>query len=314
MSDEVSPAPALGPGLDLDLRLVRYFTVVAEHLHFGRAAAALHVAQPSLSRQIKRLEDTLGVRLLERTTQGSALTAAGAAFLPQAQALLNSAQQAVRAARAAAPPRTITIGYVEDLVITPAVRDLRRRHPDAHVRTRHLHWNEARALPDGRVDVLVARTPLPIPDNDLSVTVLYDEPRVLLVPASHRLADKESVRQDDFADEPLPACAGMAAGWSGFWRLEPRSEGNPAPLGPLLVDTFEDKLEVVADGRAVAVVPAYDRRYTLRDDLAAITVDDIEPCQVVLASRADDRNPLVTHFRESSRRFLEPRHAEMTHS
>ncbi|WP_405563557.1 LysR family transcriptional regulator [Streptomyces phaeochromogenes] len=314
MADEVSPVPALDPGLDLDLRLVRYFTVVAEHLHFGRAAVSLHVAQPSLSRQIKRLEDTLGVRLLERTTQGSALTAAGAAFLPQAQALLHSAQQAVRAAHAAAPPRTITIGYVEDLVITPAVRDLRRRHPDAHVRTRHLHWNEARALPDGRVDVLVARTPLPIPDNDLSVTVLYDEPRVLLVPASHRLADKASVRQDDFADEPLPACAGMAAGWSGFWRLEPRSEGNPAPLGPLLVDTFEDKLEVVADGRAVAVVPAYDRRYTLRDDLAAITVDDIEPCQVVLASRADDRNPLVTHFRESSRRFLEPRHEEMTHS
>ena len=314
MSDEVSPAPALDPGLDLDLRLVRYFTVVAEHLHFARAAAALHVAQPSLSRQIKRLEDALGVRLLERTAQGSALTAAGAAFLPQAQALLHSAQQAVRAARAAAPPRTITIGYVEDLVITPAVRDLRRRHPDAHVRTRHLHWDETRALPDGRVDVLVARTPLPIPDNDLSMTVLYDEPRVLLVPASHRLADKGSVRQDDFADEPLPACAGMAAGWSGFWRLEPRSEGNPAPLGPLLVDTFEDKLEVVADGRAVAIVPAYDRRYTLRDDLAAITVGDIEPCQVVVASRADDRNPLVTHFRESSRRFLEPRHEGITHS
>lgn len=75
-------------------------------------------------------------------------------------------------ARAAAPPRTITIGYVEDLVITPAVRDLRRRHPDAHVRTRHLDWNETRALPDHRVDALVARTPLPIPADDLRLTVL----------------------------------------------------------------------------------------------------------------------------------------------
>ncbi|MEU6994974.1 LysR family transcriptional regulator [Streptomyces sp. NPDC046465] len=313
MSDGVSPTPALDPGLDLDLRLVRYFTVVAEHLHFARAAAALHVAQPSLSRQIKRLEDALGVRLLERTTQGSALTAAGAAFLPQAQALLHSAQQAVRAARAAAPPRTITIGYVEDLVITPAVRDLRRGHPDAHVRTRHLDWNETRALPDGRVDVLVARAPLPIPDDDLSVTVLYDEPRVLLVPASHRLAGKKSVRQDDFADESLLTCASMTAVWSEFWRLDPRPDGNPAPLGPLLVDTFEDKLEVVADGRAVAVVPAYDRRYTLRDDVIAITVDDMEPCQVVVASRSGDRSPLVARFRESSRRFLEPRYEEMTH-
>lgn len=304
MSDEAPPSPALGTGPDLDLRLVRYFTVVAEELHFARAATALHLAQPSLSRQIQRLEDALGVRLLERTTQGSTLTAAGAAFLPQARALLHSARQAVHTARGAAPPHTITVGYVEDLVVTPAVRDLRRRHPDAHVRTRHLDWNETRALPDGRVDALVARTPLPIPSDDLSVTVLYEEPRALLVPASHRLAGRESVGQDDFADEPLVACAGMAAVWSGFWRLEPRPDGSPAPLGPLLVDTFEDKLEVVADGRALAVVPAHDRRCALRDDLATVPVEGIEPCEVVVATRVDDRSPLVAHFRESASRYL----------
>ncbi|MET8369191.1 LysR family transcriptional regulator [Micromonospora profundi] len=69
---------------DLDLWLVRYFTVVAEHLNFARATEELRVAQPSLSRQIQRLENTFGVLLLERTSQGSRLTAAGAAFLPQA--------------------------------------------------------------------------------------------------------------------------------------------------------------------------------------------------------------------------------------
>ncbi|MGW3347247.1 LysR family transcriptional regulator [Nonomuraea rubra] len=304
MDDEPLPTPAVSPGLDLDLRLVRYFTVVAEHLNFARAAAALHVAQPSLSRQIQRLEDALGVRLLERTTQGSRLSAAGAAFLPRAQALLHTADQAVLAARAAAPPRTITIGYVEDLVITPAVRDLRRRHPDAHVRTRHLDSDEAGALPGRQVDALVTRTPLPIPDDGLEVTVLYDEPRVLLVPASHPLAGKESVSPDDFAREPLVACAGMAAAWTGFWRLAPRPDGAPAPLGPMLVDTFEDKLEVVADGRAVAIVPAGDRRSTLRDDLATIPVDGIEPCQVAVVTRAGDRNPLVAGFRESARNCL----------
>ncbi|MBB6550977.1 LysR family transcriptional regulator [Nonomuraea rubra] len=304
MDDEPLPTPAVSPGLDLDLRLVRYFTVVAEHLNFARAAAALHVAQPSLSRQIQRLEDALGVRLLERTTQGSSLSAAGAAFLPRAQALLHTADQAVLAARAAAPPRTITIGYVEDLVITPAVRDLRRRHPDAHVRTRHLDSDEARALPGRQVDALVTRTPLPIPDDGLEVTVLYDEPRVLLVPASHPLAGKESVSPDDFAREPLVACAGMAAAWTGFWRLAPRPDGAPAPLGPMLADTFEDKLEVVADGRAVAIVPAGDRRSTLRDDLVTIPVDGIEPCQVAVVTRAGDRNPLVARFRESARNCL----------
>ncbi|MFH8442124.1 LysR family transcriptional regulator [Streptomyces sp. NPDC018026] len=304
MSDEVLPSIVRNPGPDLDLRLVRYFAVVAEHLNFARAAAALHVAQPSLSRQIQRLEDALGVRLLERTTQGSRLTAAGAAFLPQAQVLLHTAHQAVLSAHAAAPPRTVTIGYVEDLVITPAVRELRRRHPDAHVRTLHLDWDEARALPEGRVDALVLRTPLPIPGDGLDVTVLYDEPRALLVPAFHRLAGKKSVTPDDFTDEPLVACAGMAALWTGFWRLDPRPDGSPAPLGPMLVDTFEDKLEVVADGRAVALVPADDRRCTLRDDLATVPVEGVEPCQVVVATRLADANPLVARFRESAHALL----------
>ncbi|MFE1589119.1 LysR family transcriptional regulator [Streptomyces sp. NPDC058737] len=304
MSDDIPPSIVRNSAPDLDLRLVRYFAVVAEHLNFARAAAALRVAQPSLSRQIQRLEDALGVRLLERTPRGSRLTAAGAAFLPQAQTLLHTAHQAVLSARAAAPPRTVTIGYVEDLVITPAVRDLRRLHPDAHIRTLHLDWDEARALPDGRVDALVLRTPLPIPGDGLDVTVLYDEPRALLVPAFHRLAREKSVTPDDFTDEPLVACAGMAALWTGFWRLDPRPDGSPAPLGPLLVDTFEDKLEAVADGRAIALVPADDRRCTLRDDLAVVPVEGVEPCQVVVATRLADANPLVAHFRDSARRLL----------
>lgn len=292
------------PPPDVDLRLVRYFTVVAEHLNYARAAEALHVAQPSLSRQIQRLEKTLGVRLLERNTRGSTLTAAGAAFLPKAQDLLYAAQQATLAARSAAPTRTITVGYVEDLVITPAVRDLRRRRPDAHVRTLHLDWDEVGALPEGRVDAVVVRTPLPIPADGLETTVLYREPRALLVPASHRLAGKESVTPDDFAGEPLVACAGMASAWTGFWRLEPRPDGAPAPLGPLLVDTYEDKLEAVADGRALALVPSGDRRSALRDDLATVPVEGVEPCEVVVASRRGGTSGLVADFRESARRLL----------
>ena len=96
-----------GVGADLDLRLVRYFSVVAEHLNFGRAAAVLHVAQPSLSRQIQRLEDQLGVRLLDRTPQGSRLTEAGHAFLPHAQALSNHARTATRS-RSGPSPSTAT--------------------------------------------------------------------------------------------------------------------------------------------------------------------------------------------------------------
>src|SRR5271154_7080583 len=108
------------PVVDLDLRLVRYFVVVAEHRHFGRAAAALHVAQPSLSRQIRRLEQQLGARLLDRTTQGTKLTAAGEVFRPLAEALLKSAAQAAARTRSAAEPSRLIIGYVTGVFVTAA--------------------------------------------------------------------------------------------------------------------------------------------------------------------------------------------------
>lgn len=301
---KVSSSAGFDLGADLDLRLVRYFTVLAEHLNFGRAAAALHLGQPSLSRQIQRLEDHLGVRLLDRTPQGCRLTEAGEAFLPRAHALLRSAQQAAVVARDAAPRRSITIGHVGDFVITSAVRDLRRRHPDAHVRTRHLNWDNAHAaLSDRRVDALVARAPFPFSADRLCVTVLYDEPRVLVVPASHRLAGRQSVTLDDFIEEPLVRYPGPATPWSAFWRLEPRPNGRPAPNGPL-VESLEDKLEHVADGQAVAILPAGDRLSTLRQDLAIVPIEGIDPCQVVVATRANERDHLLIDFRESARTHL----------
>ena len=168
--EPASPSPA-----DLDLRLVRYFTVVAEHRHFGRAAADLLIAQPSLSRQVRSLEQQLGARLLDRTPHGTQLTEAGEVFLPRAKALLRSAAQAAAATRAAAEPSRITIGFISSLIVTPAVRELRNQHPDAEVHALHLPWNEPReALLDHRADAVVTR--LPLRTEGLHVTILYDDP------------------------------------------------------------------------------------------------------------------------------------------
>jgi DNA-binding transcriptional LysR family regulator len=286
--------------VDLDLRLVRYFTVVADHRHFGRAAAALHLAQPSLSRQIRRLEQQLGARLLDRTPQGSRLTEAGEVFLPRAKALLRSAAQATAQTRAAAQPSRITIGYTSNLIVTPAVRELRHRHPEAEVKALHLAWNEPRAaLLDHRVDAAVTR--LPFPTDQLHVTILYDEPRVLLVPLDHRLAGKESVTLDDIAGEPLPRVPDPA--WNAFWRIDPRPDGSRAPDGPL-VDAIEDKFELIADGQAVAIVPAIGPIRVLRPDLTTIPLEDVEPSHVVLATRAGDHSRLVAAFRKSAQAHL----------
>lgn len=273
---------------DLDLRLVRYFTVVAEHLNFGRAAAALHLAQPALSRQIQRLEHQLGARLFDRTPQGSRLTDAGRIFLPRAHDLVDTAHEAALATRAAASPGALTVGYVGDLVVTPAVRELRRRHPGAEITTRHLDWQDTSALPERRVDALVARLPLPFPADRFRVEPLYDEAWVLVVPASHPFAGKESVALDDLGGTELVACTSSAAIWS-------------AGAQPTADDSFEDKLELIAEGHGVAILPAGDRRPTLREDLATIPFEGLGPCRVVVATRFTDHNPLAGDFREIAR-------------
>jgi DNA-binding transcriptional LysR family regulator len=287
--------------IDLDLRLVGYFIVVAEQRHFGRAAAALRVAQPSLSRQIRRLEQQLGVRLLDRSSQGTRLTEAGEVFLPRAKVLLRSAAQATAQARAAAQPSRITIGYTTGLIVTPAVRELRRENPDTNVQVSHLDWDQARdALLDHRVDAVVTR--LPFPTDQLHVTILYDEPRVLAVPIDHRLAGRTSVTLDDIADEPMPRVRHSDPAWSAFWRIDPRPDGRRAPDGPF-IDAIEDKFELIASGQAVAITADW-RGHSVRPDITSVPLENVEPSHVVLATRAGDRSRLVAAFRKLAEAHL----------
>lgn len=283
------------PGIDLELRLVRYFTVVAAHMNFSRAAAELHLAQPSLSRQIQRLEHRLGVRLLDRTPQGALLTEAGKAFLPQAQNLLRAARQAALIARTYAPSGKLIVGYVEDLIVTPAVRELRLRHPEAVIGTRHLECHEERAFAEGSVDVLVARDPLFLAMDDIRITVLYEEPRALLVPAEHPLAGRESVSPEDFAPGESLVCPHGGARVIYPTRSHRRSHPGPVSVLPA-AESFEDRLELVASGQAVAVLPAGDRRSSVRADLVTVPVEGMPTSKVVVASRAGESNPLVAEF------------------
>jgi DNA-binding transcriptional LysR family regulator len=260
--------------VDLDLVLVRSFAAVAEHRHFGRAAQALHTTQPSLSRQIGRLEQQVGARLIDRTPSGSQLTEAGEAFLPLATDLLRSAATAVARARAAAHPSRITVGYTAGIIVTPAVRELRHRHPAAEAHTIRLACDDPReALLEYRADAVVTR--LPLPPGALRLTALYDEPRVLVIPVDHRLAGKESISLDDIAGEPLPEI--------------PRTD--------------PDKFEHIAEGDIV-IVSAGLSPDGGRPDLTTVPIDDVEPSHVVLATRADDRNRLVSAFREYAQTCL----------
>ncbi|MEV1320074.1 LysR family transcriptional regulator [Micromonospora arborensis] len=282
-------------GQDLELRLVRYFTAVAAHQHFGRAAADLHVAQPALSRQIQRLEKQLGARLLDRVPQGTRLTPAGQAFLPRAQALLQAARQAELAVRDQAETERITIGYVEDLVITAAVRELRRRHPDAEITTRHLSCRDVGALSDKRVDALIGRAPLPLAADTVLTTPLYEEPRMLVVPRGHPWADRPSVTSEELAGEKAAPCAFETADWTSYQLL---GTGMPP------MESYEDKLELVASGRAIAVLPVGDLRSSLRPDLVTVPIKGAPPSRVVVVSRKGDPNPMIKSFRLAAKAVL----------
>jgi DNA-binding transcriptional LysR family regulator len=291
-------------GIDLELRLVRYFIAVADHGNFSRAAAELHLAQPALSRQIQRLEHRVGTRLFERTPSGAALTAAGAAFLPEAHALLRAARRAALTVRAHAAVGKLIVGYVEDLVVTPAIRELRDRHPGAEIGARHLECNEQRALLDGTVDVLVARAPLMTPTAEVKVIELYDEPRVLVVPAGHPLAARAVVSPDDFAGEQFICPHG------GARAIYPAADHQPVEPGPVSSapndESFEDRMELVASGQAVALLPIGDRRATLRPDLVTVAVEGVPASTVVVATRAADPNPMLTEFLDAARTNLRP--------
>lgn len=286
--------------LDLDLRVVRYFLAVADQANFSRAAAALRVGQPSLSRQIRGLEQQLGVRLFHRTPQGARLTEAGHAFAPKARILLRAAGDAAAAARATAEPGSISIGYTPGLVITAATRELRRRHPEVTVRTTYLGWRRpAEALLDRQVDAVVARAPFPA--DRLRITHLYDEPRVLVVPRDHRLAGQPFAVLADIADEPLQWVPGLDPTSNAFWRLEPRPDGRPAPTGPAMT-TLDDTWEFVAAGDTLAVATR-GHVGTTRTDLALIPLRGVAPSRVVLATRTEDSS-LLDAFRQYAREQL----------
>lgn len=286
--------------VDLDLRVVRYFVAVAERGHFGRAAAALHITQPSLSRQIRGLERQLGATLLHRTPQGSQLTDAGRAFLTHADSMLALAARAAAHTRAAAAPDRITIGYTTNLVIAAAVRELRRRRPDAEVNVRHLTWNGAHpALVDHLVDAAVTR--LPIPLDGVDVTTLYREPRALLVSHRHRLAARDAVDLEDLDGETMPRVSDPV--WDSYWRTAPRPGGWQAPDGPVLDDAAE-MFDFIAENDAVLIVPADSRVPDLQPELTTVPLRGVEPSEVALVQRTGESSALLTEFAVCAKEFV----------
>jgi DNA-binding transcriptional LysR family regulator len=244
----------------MELRHLRYFVAVAEELHFRRAAARLHVAQPAVSEQVRKLEQELGVQLFNRTPRNVTLTPGGVALLDEARHVLRHADVAQQAARTARDQATmrLRIGYLPDslpAVVPRALRSVNTAAPRIQVQletgpTLRL-IEEVRAL---RLDAAVVA--LPAPTNGLRATLLDHQRVVAVLPASHRHARAPAIALDRLAPERLV--------------LLPR-DANPAfnnavgaichaaGISPMLVELdaprVEDALLAVSAGAGVALLP-----------------------------------------------------------
>jgi DNA-binding transcriptional LysR family regulator len=294
----------------LDLRLVEYFVAVAEELHFGRAAERLHIAQPSLSQQIRRLENQLGVTLFERTTRQVRITPAGEALLHEGRRTLAQARRAVQATRAAGGER-LTVGFygsAASALLPDALSLFGEQHPSVEVSVRDLMLGSLDELVDGSVDLAFTRLlpgqrELECEDQiRLELEVLTHEPRVVALSVAHPLAGHESLRFADLTEEGF--ITNPAIEYDGApprWLAEQRRHGLSGRVAARAA-SVQEILTLVASGRGVSLVPASVTRDFPRDGIAYVPVIDADAAVVSLAWRAESLRPVVVAFIETARR------------
>jgi LysR family transcriptional regulator, benzoate and cis,cis-muconate-responsive activator of ben and cat genes len=195
----------------MELRHLRYFIGVAEEENVSRAALKLHVSQPALSRQIRDLEDELGFPLLERSAKSVRLTEAGRTFLIEARAVLQRAEDAVKAARAIATGGRgeLQIGYAPSLTarILPAtLRAFQAQLPNVRVKLHDLSTAEMLAgLRDSKLQIAFVVRPAAAVSRGLRFEELVRDPICLAVAPKHPLARRRTVALTEIAREPLVA-------------------------------------------------------------------------------------------------------------
>lgn len=274
----------------MNLQELRYLAAVAEHRHFGRAADACNVSQPTLSSQIRKLEDELGVMLLERTNKRVELTPVGSQILQHARRALFEAGQMEAVARAARDPLVgpLKLGVIPTLApyLMPIIlKPLRQTYPGLTI---ELWEDQTRSLIDGlrnhRLDAALLATPPESPE--ITEIALFDEPLLAALPLQHRLASAKRVSEESLARELLVLADGhclaaQALAACGAKHAPPRTSLQ----GAMQASTLETLVNLVAAGYGATLLPALSAPSFRRREIVMLPLAGKSIRTIRLASR-----------------------------
>lgn len=295
----------------MELRHLRYFRTVAEELHFGRAAARLHIAQPPLSQQIRQLEQELSVTLLVRTTRTVSLTAAGAAYLERAVAILDAVDRAGEQARRIerGTEGHLTVGCVGSAtysLLPELVRSLREVLPavEVSVRGEMLAPAQISALLSREIDIALLRPP--VYDPAVAVQPLRRDRLLAALPATHRLSDLSELSVGDLRAEDFIVHAGHGRSVMNDVLNAVCADAGFAPKVRHEVEETSTLVTLVAAGLGVSIVPAP----TAALDIAGVCYRPLTPdslgVELVAGHARDAQSPLIARVLEVIVQLTQP--------
>lgn len=291
----------------MELRKLRYFVVLAEELHFGRAARRLHNTQPPLSMAIQSLEDELRVKLFTRAPRRVTLTHAGATFLEQARTLLARAEDAIEQARAADRGEVgrLKIGFMSATIYTllpPLLREFAARFPAVKLELRELAMPQQLVLlRNGEIDVGFLRPP--VEDAELEAETVLRESLVVALPRGHRLAKLRRIPARRLAPEPFVLFQRQPGLVLHHLVLRFCIQNGFTPRVAQEATQSHAVVGLVSAGIGLALVPESVQRTRMRDVEYRPLLEKSPPVETALAWRRDDASPALAAFRKTTQEF-----------